>query len=125
MVHMGEGSKSRKTVEYYDINKNKWHLLKAVTNGLHKYHPRMWIEKASILHTASTWCNMFERMDLRENSKKWKAYVGKECELKFGDVFGAFMCVIIVHDLYKSVIVRFILFSRGSLEMIDCDCTSP
>ena len=74
-----------KTVEYYDLNKNKWIILPD-SNGIHASYPILWIDNGNILYMASTFANCVERIDLREN--KWNVVMGINTKIPFTNLFG-------------------------------------
>ena len=62
-----------KKFECYDINKNIWTLL-SDTIGYHCADPLIWMDNPNIINIISSFCKIWEQMDLREN--KWKIKTG-------------------------------------------------
>ena len=63
-VYIGAGYESKKTFEYYDINKNLWILL-SNTKDEHSAWPIVWNDQPNAVNIASTTSHQsFERMDI-------------------------------------------------------------
>ena len=82
-VFNGAGYRSSRTVEYFEINKNKWILLPS-TNEQHDAWPLVYISEQNIVHIASPQIT-FERIDIREN--KWIKYIPNRYKT-FDQLFG-------------------------------------
>ena len=84
-VYIGGGYQSRKTFEYYDINKNQWISL-SNTNQEHTIWPIIWSDQPYIINIASSYkCNVFEKLDIRQN--KWIGYLPNNHK-SLNDIFG-------------------------------------
>eukprot|EP01084_Bolivina_argentea_P049696 91396_1 len=77
-----EGKNSRRTIEMFDLNKQKWLLYPYKTNSIHTNNPCIWNDKRNenIVYIAGNWIEnhtksslgFIEYVDIREHNAKWK-----------------------------------------------------
>ena len=72
----GLSVRAPKTVEYYDIDKNVWHLLPEC-NFMHEWYPLIWKNPNGILYVASIASNGLEYIDLRDKYNRWIVECGQ------------------------------------------------
>ena len=76
-VYLGGGNNKSRTIECYDMNKNKWRLLPEC-NLKHRWNPAIWKDDMKdLLCIASIEANAMEYIDLRENYATWTVKYGQ------------------------------------------------